>query len=346
MLLAASSNPDEVKRLLSAVPLEEALEIARVLVAQPAANNRNEALDATLRFLAIDAPVRALNLLAGMEESGLKSRLAHHLVGVWMNNNPEGAARWLGEGGGQFFEAQQISEQLAAALARWSAFAPDAAARFIDARPPDGDLQPTPIALALEEACLEWSRKDTAAAVAWAQALPASDPRQLYALSGVVQGWTEQDPSGASAFVRQTLESGSAPGAGNLALVLIQAWSAQDAEAAAAWSASIPDPAVRQLAMREAATRWAQADSEAAARWASGLPSDPARDGVWVALAGRWAESDPARLEAWLESLPAGHDCDDATGVYISKLASQDPEKSTDLDADAHEPWSLLRAGP
>ena len=327
-LLAAMGNPEESRRVLSAAPIEENVEIARALIAQPAANDRNEALDATLRFLAADDPARAVGLLAGTEESGLKTRLARHVVAVWITANPEDAARWLTDGGNQFFDARQISDQLASALARWSAFAPEAAARFVDTRPADGDQQPTPIALALGEACLEWGRRDAAAALAWVQSLPATDPRQPYAMAGVLQGWTEQDPVAASRFVRQALFAGAGPGGGAMAVVIVQAWTAKDPEAAARWATTLPDPAVRQLAMREAVGRWAQSDAAGAARWASGLPADRAREGVWASLSGRLAETDPARLETWLQGLPAGRDRDEATAIYINRLAPADPEKA------------------
>ena len=253
-LLAAAGNADQSKQILAAVPTEEVVEMARALIARPAANDRNEALDATLRYLAADNPTRAVELLAGVEESGLKSRLARHVVAVWTATGPDAVARWLADGGGsQFFDPRQLGDQLAVALGHWSAFAPEAAARFIDARPPDGDLQPTPNSLSLGQACLEWARKDTAAALAWVQGLPETDPRQLYAFDGVIQAWTEQDPAGAAGFVRQAVQTARLPGVGSLAVVVVQAWSAKDAEAAARWSMSLPDPAVRQLAMREAA---------------------------------------------------------------------------------------------
>ena len=357
-LLAAAGNADQSKEILAAVPSEEVVEIARALIARPAANDRNEALDATLRYLAADNPARAVELLVGVEESGLKTRLARHVVAVWTATGPDAVARWLADGGGsQFFAGpkpaanlpaarahgppfpgRQLGDELAVALAHWSSFAPEAAARFIDARPPDGDLQPTPNSLSLGQACLEWARKDTAAALAWVQGLPATDPRQLSALDGVIQAWTEQDPAGAAGFVRQAVQAAQLPGVGSLAVVVVQAWSAKDADAAARWSMGLPDPAVRQLAMREAAARWAQADPMGAARWASGLPADRARGGVWVGMTERWADVDSARAETWLEGLPAGRDRDEATAVYINRLAPSDPEKALT--------WARTLTGP
>ncbi len=337
-LLAAAGNPDQSKQILSAVPPEEVVEMARVLIARSAANDRNEALDATLRYLAADNPARAVALLPGVEESGLKSRLARHVVSVWTATAPDAAARWLTDGGNQFFDARQISDQLSAALARWSAFAPEPAARFIDARPPDGDLQPTPTSLSLGQACLEWARQNTAAALAWVQSLPATDPRQPYALDGVVQAWTEQDPVAAAGFVRQTLLTARVPGTGSLAVVVVQAWSGKDVEAAARWAQTLPDTAVRGLAMREASSRWAQTDPMGASRWAAGLPADRTRGPVWVGLTERWADTDSARAETWLEGLPAGRDRDDATAVYINRLAPADPERALT--------WARTLTGP
>ena len=327
-LLAATGNADQSKQILSAVPPKEVVEIARALVARPAANDRNEALDATLRFLAAGDPARAVDLLAGVEDSGLKTRLARHVIAVWTAASPEDAARWLAGDGNQFFDPRQTAEALAVALARWSAFAPEAAARFIDARPPDGGVSPAANALALGQACLEWGRKDPAAALAWVQSLPATDPRQPEAFDGAIQGWTEQDPANASGFVRQMLQTAAVSGGATLAVTVVQTWSATDPEAAARWAAALPDPAARPLAMREAAARWADADPASVARWAGNLPADGARAGVWVGLTGRWAETEPSRAESWLERLPAGHDRDEATAVYIDRLAPDDPEKA------------------
>lgn len=338
ILLAAAGNADESKQVLSAVPPEEVVAIARALIARPAANDRNEALDATLRFLAADDPSRAVGLLASVEDSGLKARLARHVVAVWTAASPEAAARWLIGDGSQLFDPRQTADTLAVALARWSAFAPEAAARFIDARPPDGGVPPTPSALALGQTCLEWGRKDAAAAMAWVQSLPPTDPRQPEALDGAIQGWAEQDPAGAAGFVRQTLQAAAASGGGVLAVTVVQAWSASDPEAAARWTQTLSDPAARQLAMREAAARWAEADPSSAARWAGALPADRARASVWVGLTERWAETEPTRAESWLDRLPAGSDRDEATAVYIDRLAPDDPEKALT--------WARTLSGP
>ena len=337
-LLAAIGNADESKHILSVVAPEEVVEIARTLIARPAANDRNEALDATLRFLAADDPTRAVGLLGGVEDSGLKARLARHVVAAWTAASPEAAARWLSGDGNHFFDPRQTGDALAVALARWSAFAPEAAARFIDARLPDGGQLPTTSALALGEACLEWSRKDAAAALSWVQSLPTTDPRKPEAFDGVIQGWAEQDPAGASGFVRQTLQTTPTPGGGRLAVTVVQAWSASDPEAAARWATTLSDPAARQLAMREAAARWAEADPANAARWAGTLPADRARASVWVGLTEHWAETEPTRAEAWLERLPAGRDRDEATAVYIEHLAPDDPEKALT--------WARTLTGP
>ena len=212
------------------------------------------------------------------------------------------------------------------------------AARFIDARPADGDLQPTPVSLALGEACLEWTRKGLPPALTWAQSLPATDPRQPYAMAGVLQGWTEQDPAAAARFVRESLTTAPTAGNAGLAVVVVQAWTPKDPEAAARWTTTLPDPVVRQLAMRESATRWAETDAASATRWAGGLPADRAREGVWTGLAGRLAEVDPARLEIWLQSLPLGHDRDVATAIYIGRLAPADPERALTWARTLSEP--------
>lgn len=269
-LLAAAGNTDDSKKILAAVPLDEDADIARALIARPAANDRNEALDTTLGYLAQNDPPRAVALLADVEESGLRARLAHHVAGVWAVVNPEAAARWLAEGGNRFFDPRQLSDELAAVVTRWAAFAPEAAAKFIDARPPDSGLPSGPTALDLGQACLEWGRKDPAASLAWVQSLPATDPRAPAAFQGVLQGWAEQDPAGAARFVRQAIVADPVPN-GPMALLIVNVWSLKDPGASARWAAGLPPNAARPQAVRAAAAHWAQVDAANVALWAGGL---------------------------------------------------------------------------
>ena len=337
-LLAAAGNSEESRQILSVISPTETAEIVRTLIARPAANDRNEALDAALRSLALDNPARAVDLLGGVEDSGLRIRLTRHVVAVWTAAAPEAAARWLAQDGGQFFDPGQSGDLLAVALARWAAFAPEAAARFAEAQPPDGVGGPAnPVAAALLGACREWGRKDASAALAWAQSLPATDPRRRESIDGVLGGWTAQDPVGAAGFARQAVLANPAASVGS-ALVVVRSWADTDPAAAARWAATLPDPGVRAVAIREGATRWAGADAMAVSAWASALPEDGARDGLWSDLTGLWARTNPAQTEAWLTGLPAGPDRDDATAVYIARIARSDPEKALT--------WARTLTGP
>lgn len=337
-LLAAAGNSEESRQILSAISPEDTAEMIRALIARPAANDRNEALDAALRSLALDNPSVAVELLGSVEDSGLRIRLARHVVAVWTAASPEAAARWLAQDGGGFFDPGQSDDLLGIALGRWAAFAPEAAARFAVARPPDGPGGPSnPAASALLGACREWGRKDPPVALAWAQSLPATDPRRREAVDGVLGGWTEKDPAGAARFARQAVLANPAASVGS-ALVVVRAWADADPAAAARWAAALPDQGVRAVAIREGAVQWAGVDAMAAALWAGALPDDGTRGGVWSDLTELWARANPAQAESWLTGLPAGPDRDDATAVYIARLARFDPEKALT--------WARTLTGP
>ncbi len=342
-LLAVAGDGERCRRLLENVTPEECVQIGQALLVRPAASDRNGALSGIVGYLAVTRPDLAVGLLDGVREGTLRATLARQLAEAWTASHADAAANWLAGDGTRFLTPAAASAPLVRAITQWSTFDPEAATRFVAARP----LDRGPVARSLTLASHAWGQTNPNAALAWASALPVNDPRYLPALQGVWEGWTEADPAQAGTALRQALFGG----ANNrppveLAGAVARQWAQADPAAAAQWAAGLPPGGgARGAALYQVATVWALADAPEAARWAATLPGGggETRVRIWREIINDWADNDPPAAGTWLGTLPPGRDHDEAVGAYLPKVEPVEPERALAWAATVGDPE--IRAG-
>ncbi len=325
-LLAVAGNADESKNVLGNIAVPECLEMARALLARPAAGDRNAALGAICQRIASSDPARAVALLDEVQELTLRSTLAMRITNFWIEQSPDAAARWLVAKGENVLVREALDAQLGRAVARWSAYDPGNATAFLVARP---NLGPASLS-ALANASAEWGRKDPANALTFALGLASTDPRRFGVVQGILAGWAEREPARAAAYLQQRLYDG---GEGNdlyfsTVGLIADRWAGSDLNAAAQWAATLPSRRARRDATRRIAAAWAAADLPGAARWAGTLSAAPSRGVVWQTIINAWPGNDIDGEGAWVSSLPAGPERDETVALHAAKIAPTDPEKA------------------
>ncbi len=325
-LLAAAGNADESKRILESVSVAESVEMARALLARPAASDRNAALDAVFQRIAGSDPARAIALLDEVQDPTLRNTLAVRVTNLWIEQSPDAAARWLDGSGETVLVRDAFDAQLARAASRWSAYDASAATTLLAGRKNLGDAS----LAALVNVSAEWGRKDPANALAWAQNLPAADPRRFGIVQGILAGWAERDPVGAAAYLQTRLYDGGEGSELYFSTVglVAERWARTDLNAAAQWSATLPSRRARRDALRRVAAAWAATDLPGAARWAGTLAADAGRGDVWQVIVATWPGNDFDGEGAWVSNLPAGTDRDETVALHAGKIAPTDPEKA------------------
>src|SRR5581483_4356382 len=124
------------------------------------------------------------------------------------------------------------------------------------------------------------------------------------ALSALVAAMMRDDPRLADDF-----EAAMSPGPDQIAAVrkVANALGRRDVEAALRWIIeAVPDGLAKTAAAREVCPYLAASDPDLAVRWADALPDGALHDEALAEAAGRWMRASPAAARAWLEQLPAG----------------------------------------
>ncbi|MBE7212048.1 MAG: hypothetical protein INR65_13590, partial [Gluconacetobacter diazotrophicus] len=248
ILLAAAGNADQSRQVLESVSTPEAVDMARTLLARPAASDRNAALDVLLQKVVGDDPAQAISLLDEVPEPTLRNTLAVHVTNLWIEGSADAAARWLGAAGERVLSRDAFDAQLARAAVRWSAYDPAAATEFLAARQAPGENS----LAALANASAEWGRKDAASALTWAQNLPAADPKRFGLVQSILAGWAEHEPARAAAYLQDRLYDGGEGGELYFSSVglVAERWAKLDLNTAAQWALALPGGRARRDALR------------------------------------------------------------------------------------------------
>ena len=172
----------------------------------------------------------------------------------------------------------------------------------------------------------EWSRTDPQAAMDWAE---NSLTGQAYdkSMAGILQTVGENNPAQAAAY----LASLSDPAVENIAIPqLASQWAQSDIKNALTWVQSLPASLgdTRLQAFNNVMNSWINGDPSSAAAYLATIPDDPNFKRLANQVAGSWASFDPQAALNWGESLPPGPGRDNAVGSAVSTLAKYDPQSA------------------
>jgi hypothetical protein len=217
---------------------------------------------------------------------------------------------------------------------------------------------------AVSNVAMRYARSDNAAALAWADALPAET--RTSAFSGIAYTWTQQDPKAAfEYFAKHELMSSD----GFMVNEALRNWSQSDSTEAMAWARALPDGKLKDRALSTVivsiadndplraakmipslpagsqddaagslAARWANNDPNAAAQWAAALPEGDARSKATRNIVATWAERDIGKTAAWIEKLPVGNSRDGAVLEFTRQATDRDPAGAAAWAGTIHDP--------
>ena len=237
-----------------------------------------------------------------LPESGKKSTLRYKLLGKWADQDPVAALKWamaydglaLHSMSSQVSDAGRFVATIYAAGIDWS--------KAMSNHPWPHGLDPLfgPLPGYLHQ----WLTKDSAAALAWLDGLPAGPEKLALIEAGAKRRWVDKDgvivPSAAPLIARLSDPRMRR----EQAVALLARWGGADPEAALAWAATMNDPAIHEAAVAGAVAGLAGLDPDAAIAQLAGLAGE-ARSSAEINLAVGWAERDAAAAFKWLNATQA-----------------------------------------
>lgn len=184
----------------------------------------------------------------------------------------------------------------------------------------------------MESIASAWGKNDFSGAIAWvmSQDEPGQQDRLLSAMLG---GYALINPAGAAHFARSVFESGEL--LHRTMELIVPAWSARDAHAAAEWIEKLPEVETKRQALDTLLPVWLATDKSAARNWVLSqsdrgesvarvsqwaAQNDPElavellqrvaptemRDSMRAGILRQWARWDFDKANAWAGQLPAG----------------------------------------
>ncbi len=132
-------------------------------------------------------------------------------------------------------------------------------------RMPSGDDRSN----AFETIAYAWAVADPVAAGKWIETVTDPLLRQRLLATGA-KALASSDPDLAATWLVSAVKSGAV--LNDTALTIVDAWTAKDPAAAAAWVQEFPAQAPRQEAIQLVLQRWQKSNPDAANAWLSGLP--------------------------------------------------------------------------
>ena len=227
-----------------------------------------------------------------------------------------------------------------------------------------------------------WASANPGAALAMLDRLPESLAGQRDQLAeAVVSGLADSDRGLATELVLKLSGEGSRRAADMMRIVANETLRVEGPEAAARWSQTLPEGAMKGAAMDRVARDFARLDPRAAAEWAAPLAAndyaagavsrvgeqwgrqDPVAAVTWLreisdgrgqqaglrAVFGDWEDSDPVKAGEYLMAMPTSEQRDSAISGFAGGYAWQDPQTAIAWASDISDPGlrqqSLTRAG-
>ena len=165
----------------------------------------------------------------------------------------------------------------------------------------------------------EWARKDSEAAVQWAQSLP--DGQRLGAMNGIIDTLVSTDPEAAANLV-MTVEKPSERR--SFVDKVAKTWAQRDPLLAIEWAQGLKANE-RTRAAREALEGWAYSSPKEAAAFIDGLPQAQRTEDQVSQVAREWSLRDPASAAEWLSNQPEGESTG-ALHVVMFHWTKKDPK--------------------
>jgi hypothetical protein len=176
-----------------------------------------------------------------------------------------------------------------------------------------------------------WANENPDEAKAWVAAV--EDPRERANLMrGLVTGLAQKDVGAATEFVYSLAPDTS--GLDDMIESVARRQLALGLDAAATWSADLPDGELKGDALRTVAREYVRSDPAAAAAWLAPYMNDEHAGAAIAEVSEEWAERDVEAALTWVTKLPAGENRSRALSEAVSEWASEDPVEAGEYVAE------------
>lgn len=166
-----------------------------------------------------------------------------------------------------------------------------------------------------------WANAEPDAAKQWVSGIEDADERSRFT-RGLVYGLAQKNVEAATSFVYSLNPESSRRGEyiGSIARQQLS----QGIDAAATWSATLPDGDLKGEALETVAREYVRSDPAQAAAWATQWAESDYGSSAIAEISEEWAEDDPKAALDWVTTLPEGDNRNRALSETISEWADDD----------------------
>lgn len=244
--------------------------------------------------------------------------IAHILLTRWAIDDPEGALASL-EG----IDLGKFGADPVSVLSGVASVDPDIAISWLDN--PDNKMVKLPFMgqILAGSIAKEWVRRDSDAALAWANGLPES--QKAGAFTGVLGNHASTAPQKAAG-----LASNLAPGGSREHIIgeIAQSWAKTSPKDALDWAATL-EGKERQRALNTSLGELARNDHQSAAEFVENMDLDE-RSTYLKSVSSEWATEEPAEAAEWVMDLASESESDQGVGAALGdvlwKWTREDPQ--------------------
>lgn len=173
----------------------------------------------------------------------------------------------------------------------------------------------------------EWTGKDRAAALAWAESLPEREDRDD-AVGYVVRLWVEKDAPAAARYAVNLPDNESRT---PVLSGVISEWCRTDRDAAVAWVTSLPKGKPKANAIEAIIQYWAPKDAQGAAAFALSQPLELLNTNAVMSLLEPLTKIDLNASIDFIQKLPPGDEQDWAIRTVGVKWSEKDPRAAAEF---------------
>ena len=152
----------------------------------------------------------------------------------------------------------------------------------------------------IRHATRQWASLDASDASQWAEQLEDA-PLRAQVLADIVAIQAESNPEAAANLALTAIPAGR--GQDDALVGIVQQWSQQDPSQTASWVALFPEGILRDTAVENLMRQWMQQEPSAPAPWLNALPAGPLRDAALETFVREIAAVDAEAARAWAETI-------------------------------------------